>query len=96
MLSLASVSGASLAPSDFPRDLWLSPYISAGAGSSAFASLCSAGPRVSFGSYPGISGISGFVGEDPLRFPDIDDSSDKEDKESPSLGKGEFLNRSKR
>ena len=88
MSSLASVSGASLAPSDFPRDLRLSPYVSAGASSfSAFAFSHLAGLRVSFGASPGTSGS---VGEDPLRYPDNDDSSEKDDKESPSLGKGKF------
>ena len=89
--SVASVSGSSLAPSDFPGDLWSSPYVSAGAASSsAFGFSHSAGLRVSFGSIPGTSDVFGSIGEVPLNYTDVDDSSDEDDKESPSLGKGEF------
>ena len=57
---MASVSGASLALSVFPRDLWSSPYVFAGADfSSASGFLHSAGPQVSFGSCPVTSGASG-------------------------------------
>ena len=88
---MASVSGSSLAPSDFSKDLRSSHYVSAGAASS-FASvfLHSAGLRVSFGSCPDTSGASGSAGEVPLCYTDIDESSDEDDKDSPSLGKGNF------
>ena len=55
---MASVSGTSFVPFDFPRDLQSSPYVSAGADFSlASGSLRSDGQRVFFGSFPGTSGL---------------------------------------
>ena len=48
------------------------------------------GPQVSFGSCPGALSTSGTASNDPLHYPNVDDGSDKEDGESPSLGKGDF------
>ena len=82
---MTSVSGASLAP-DFPRDLRSSPYVSAAADSFASGFLHSAGPLVSFDSCPGTSGASDSASEVPLMLT----TSEKDDKDSPSLDKGEF------
>ena len=85
---MGPVSSASLTSVGFSRDLRSSPGISVGVGPSSVS--CSSDPCVCFGDYPGTSGTSHSFSEDPLHFPNFDVASDKEDKESPSMGKREF------
>ena len=79
-----------VAPSVVPGDLWSSADVSTGLGfSSALWGSCSAALRATFDDVPGTSNASCSFA-DPLHFRDDNDASDKGDKESPALGKGDL------